>query len=108
MYHHITVLSLGGPGLYTSLAIIFIVTFIIGLVWAYVRVKTGKLWPCFILHMMFNLYGCYFSTFMNRAQGTRILFMFISIIVMPIIAGILLVKNKPKVIQKMNKVKPMV
>lgn len=82
-------------------------TFIIGLVWAYVRVKTGKLWPCFILHMMFNLYGCYFSTFMNRAQGTRILFMFISIIVMPIIAGILLVKNKKKKMVK-NKKKKMV
>lgn len=69
-------------------------TFIIGLVWAYVRVKTGKLWPCVILHMMFNLYGCYFSTLMNRAQGTRVMFMFISIIVMPIIAVILLIKNR--------------
>lgn len=41
MYHHITVLSLGGPGLYTSLAIIFIVTFIIGLVAGILVSKKG-------------------------------------------------------------------
>lgn len=76
-------------------------TFLIGLVWAYMRVKTGKLWPGIILHIMFNLYGCYFATFMAMRPVTTVLFLFMGIILLPTIAVIILIthmsvrKNKP-------------
>ena len=68
-------------------------TFLIGLVWAYVRVKTGKLWPGIILHIMFNLYGCYFATFMAMRPGTTVIFLFLGIILLPIVAVIILIKH---------------
>ena len=34
-------------------------TFIIALVWANIRVKTGKLWPCILLHSFFNFFSGY-------------------------------------------------
>lgn len=34
-------------------------TFVLGLVWAYVTLKTGKLWPAVILHSLSNIYGAY-------------------------------------------------
>ena len=66
-------------------------TFLIGLVWAYVRVKTGKLWPGIILHIMFNLYGCYFALFMTQSTITSVGFMFMSVILLPTIAAVLLI-----------------
>ena len=68
-------------------------TFLIGLVWAYMRVKTGKLWPGIILHIMFNLYGCYFATFMAMRPVTTVLFLFMGIILLPTIAVIILIKH---------------
>ena len=67
-------------------------TFLIGLVWAYMRVKTGKLWPGIILHIMFNLYGCYFATFMAMRPVTTVLFMFMGIL-LPTIAVIILITH---------------
>jgi membrane protease YdiL (CAAX protease family) len=68
-------------------------TFLIGLVWAYMRVKTGKLWPGIILHIMFNLYGCYFATFMAMRPVTTVLFMLMGIILLPTIAVIILITH---------------
>ena len=68
-------------------------TFLIGLVWAYVRVKTGKLWPGIILHIMFNLYGCYFATFMAMRPVTTVLYLFLGIILLPVTAIIILIKH---------------
>ena len=34
-------------------------TFALGLVWAYVTLKTGKLWPAIILHSLSNIYCAY-------------------------------------------------
>ena len=68
-------------------------TFIIGIAWAYVRIKTGRLWPGIILHIMFNLYGCYFALFMAKSPITTVIFMFISVIIMPIIAIVILTKK---------------
>lgn len=68
-------------------------TFLIGLVWAYVRVRTGKLWPGIILHIMFNLYGCYFAIFMTQTSVTAVGFMFLSVILLPVAASLLLTKH---------------
>ena len=68
-------------------------TFIIGIVWAYVRIKTGRLWPGIILHIMFNLYGSYFALFMSKIPITTVIFMFMSVIIIPIIASVLLITH---------------
>ena len=34
-------------------------TFALGLVWAYVTLKTGRLWPAIVLHSLSNLYGAF-------------------------------------------------
>ena len=65
-------------------------TFAIGLVWSYLKLKTGKLWPCMILHALFNLYGSYFAIIMSRTPVTSILVVGLSVFVLPLIAAILL------------------
>ena len=66
-------------------------TFAIGLVWAYVRINTGKLWPCIILHALFNLYGCYFALFMSQNMVTAILMFLINMFLLPVIAAIIII-----------------
>lgn len=74
----------------------FVYTFIQGLVWSYVTVKTGKLWPAILLHSMANLYGSFFALYMTSKPITSVLFMLIAVIVMPIIAIVLTVKTFSK------------
>jgi membrane protease YdiL (CAAX protease family) len=66
-------------------------TFVLGLVWAYVRIKTGKLWPCMVLHMLFNLYGAYFTLFMAGSIVTSFAMVGLNMIILPIPAVILLI-----------------
>jgi len=77
-------------------------TFIIGLVWAYVRVKTGKLWPGIILHIMFNLYGSYFSLFMGSTIPTTMLLMLINVIILPVLAVIISIRYTSKDISQVE------
>ncbi len=66
-------------------------TFVLGVVWAYVRIKTGKLWPCMVLHMLFNLYGAYFTLFMAGSTITSFTMVGLNMIILPIPAVILLI-----------------
>ena len=34
-------------------------TFALGLVWGYITIKTGKLWPAIVLHSLSNIYCAY-------------------------------------------------
>ena len=71
-------------------------TFAIGLVWAYLRVKTGKLWPSMILHALFNLYGSYFTlTAVSLPFGTPLV-MLLNIIIFPTLAVIFTIKEFSK------------
>lgn len=79
------------PHIYSQGVPLFFGTFIIALVWGYVRVKTGKMWPVIVLHSLFNVYGSYFSLACTRAIPTTLLYMFLSMIVIPVTAIILLV-----------------
>lgn len=86
------------PHLYSQGIAQMLATFIIGIVWAYVRVKTGKLWPCMILHSLYNMYGCYLALLMAKTAPTTILFLLISVIILPIAAVLILSReNKKKV-----------
>ena len=66
-------------------------TFAIALVWGYVRIKPGKLWPCMILHGLFNLYGSYFVIIMSRIPVTSILVVFLNMFVLPAVAAVILI-----------------
>ena len=71
-------------------------TFAIALVWGYVRIKTGKLWPCMILHGLFNLYGSYFAIIMSRTPVTSILVVFLNMFVLPAVAAVILIYTLSK------------
>lgn len=79
------------PHIYSQGVPLFFGTFIIAMVWGYVRVKTGKMWPVIVLHSLFNLYGCYFAMTCTSAIPTTLLYMFLSMIAIPTTAIILLV-----------------
>lgn len=84
------------PHIYSAGVPQFFGTFIIALIYAYLRVKTGKLWPAVILHCLFNFYGCYFAAVMQGMVPTRGIFILLSILIIPIIAVILVVKHFKK------------
>ena len=71
-------------------------TFLVGLVWADVRVKTGKLWPGILLHMLFNLYGCYFTIFMAQNNGTAMIVVLLNLIILPVSAIIIRLSGRSK------------
>ena len=66
-------------------------TFVLGLVWAYVRINTGKIWPSMILHMLFNLYGAYFTLFMAGTNITACILAGLNMLILPIPAVILFI-----------------
>ena len=78
-------------------------TFVLGVVWAYVRIKTGKLWPCMVLHMLFNLYGAYFTLFMAGSTLTACVLAGINMIILPIPAVILMILMLSKPSKKPRK-----
>lgn len=84
------------PHIYSAGVPQFFGTFIIALIYAYLRVKTGRLWPAVILHCLFNFYGCYFAAVMQSMVPTRGIFILLSILIIPIIAVILVVKHFKK------------
>lgn len=69
-------------------------TFILGLVWSVVTVKTGKLWPAMVLHSLSNLYGAFFPMIMTRTIPTSAAYMLIVILIVPAIAIGILVSMK--------------
>lgn len=83
-------ISVGFPSL--------VYTFVLGLVWSYVTVKTGKLWPAIILHSLSNLYGSFFSLVMTRIPVTTVIFVLIVVVIMPAIAITLFAKNYKRII----------
>lgn len=84
------------PHIYSAGVPQFFGTFIIALIYAYLRVRTGKLWPVIILHSLFNVYGCYFSMLAQGVAPVRAIFILLSILILPIIAVIMVVKHFKK------------
>lgn len=70
-------------------------TFAVGLVWAYVTVKTGKLWPAIVLHALSNLYCAYLPiliTMINPALS--ILFVAVTLFAMVPLTIVFMVKKR--------------
>ena len=84
----------GLPHLYSQGIVQMFGTFIIALVWGYIRLKTGKIWPGMILHSLFNLYGCYFTVFMAQSTSTAAIVGLLNMIVLPTLAIIFMVKGR--------------
>ncbi len=69
-------------------------TFALGLVWAYVFVKTKKLWPGIVLHSLSNLYGAFLPMVLTSIhQACAVLYVLFTFAVMLPCAVILLVKE---------------
>lgn len=57
-------------------------TFALGLVWAYITVRTGKLWPAIILHSLSNVYCAYLPIIAAKIHpATSVLFVMITMAV---------------------------
>ncbi|MBO4864228.1 MAG: CPBP family intramembrane metalloprotease [Eubacterium sp.] len=89
----ISAILFGLPHIYSMGLPLFFGTCLIGLVWAYVRVHTGKLWPSIVLHSLFNVYGSYFTLAMAGSTPTTMLVALLGFIILPLIAAILLVTS---------------
>ncbi|MCR5769615.1 MAG: CPBP family intramembrane metalloprotease [Butyrivibrio sp.] len=68
-------------------------TFIVALVWGTIRIKTGKLWPCMILHSLFNLFCGYIITALSGNPAGAVAVMFIFMIFLPVLS-VFLIKLK--------------
>lgn len=68
-------------------------TFIVSLVWGYLRVKTGKIWPCMVLHSMFNLFCGYIVAALTGTPVGSIAIMLIFMIFLPVMSVVILVKS---------------
>ena len=84
------------PHIYSQGIPLFFGTFALAMVLGYVRVKTGKLWPCILLHALFNLYGSYFTLSVSQTVPGTILVFALGILVMPTIAVIVMVLHFQK------------
>ena len=70
-------------------------TFALGLVWAYVTVRSKKLWPAVVLHSLSNLYGAFIPMLVTAVHPALsvVYVMFTMGVVLPI-AIVLMVKGK--------------
>lgn len=68
-------------------------TFILALVWSFVMVKTGKLIYPIILHALSNIWGMYMPSLLLEGGG-QVAFFLIWMILVPVAAIVLVVKNQ--------------
>ncbi len=70
-------------------------TFALGLVFAWITVKTGKLWPAILLHSLSNVYGAYLPMGLGLIHpACSVLFVLFTLGVMLPIAVVLCVRDK--------------
>ncbi|MCR5059928.1 MAG: CPBP family intramembrane metalloprotease [Saccharofermentans sp.] len=71
-----------------------IYTFALGLVWAYVTLKTGKLWLAVILHSLSNVYGAFLPMSFTRINPAMpVLFVAFTMLIIVPAAIILIVRE---------------
>ncbi len=69
--------------------------FAIGLVWGFVTLKTGKLWPAVILHSLANVYGSFLPMIAAKTDpAMSALFVLFTMAVMVPLTVVLMVKNR--------------
>ena len=71
-------------------------TCIIALVWGYIRVKTGKLWPCVILHSCFNLISGYIIQALSKTSIGSAVILFVFMLLLPVMTIVILIKENKR------------
>lgn len=69
-------------------------TFIVALVWGYIRIKTGKLWPCMVLHSLFNLFCGYIVSALSGTPAGAVVIMLTFMLCLPALSVFLLVRSR--------------
>ena len=73
-------------------------TFVLGLIWAYVAVRTKKLWPSILLHSLSNLYcGIIPVYWPTQIPVAAMGFMAVYVIIVPAVAIFLTVRNAKEI-----------
>ena len=98
----ISAVLFGLPHIYSQGVPLFFGTCIIALVFAYVRIHTGKMWPAILLHSLFNIYGSYFTLTLAKTAPTSVLVALLGLIILPVIAITLLIVQSKKKKEVMN------
>lgn len=72
-------------------------TFVLGLVWAYARIKTQRLRVPILLHSLSNVWGMLLPSFLLRLELGPLIYLAVWVILVPILAILLLVKNRNRI-----------
>lgn len=83
------VLHLFSQGLGTMFA-----TFAVSLLWAWITLKTGRLIYAIVLHALMNLYAFFLPQWFTKTQAGAMFYALFSLILMPLIALVIYVKNR--------------
>lgn len=71
------------PHVYSQGAAQMFFTFAAGLVWAYITIRTGKLWPAIVLHSLSNIYCAYIPLLVAKIHpALSVVFVMITMSVM--------------------------
>lgn len=71
-------------------------TFISGCIWGYVTVKTGKITSAVLLHSFSNFFGIFLPMLFPQSETGDLLFVLLRVVVIPIIAIIILIRDSSK------------
>ncbi|MBO4636274.1 MAG: CPBP family intramembrane metalloprotease [Clostridiales bacterium] len=94
----ISAVLFGIPHLFSQGPAQMLYTFVLGLVWGYMAVRTGKIWPSIILHSLSNLYGGILTALWPKDSAVTLLsFAVLYMMIMPCTAILLTVFNKKKI-----------
>lgn len=78
-------------------------TFVLGLVWGYVTVKSGQLLPAIVLHSLSNIYGTFIPMIPRSLPIANLAFMAVYALIMPVAAIVLAVReHKRAALQSMT------
>lgn len=75
-------------------------TFILGLVWGYVTVKSGKLLPAILLHALSNIYGTFIPMIPRSLPIANLAFMVVYVLIMPVAAIVLAVREHARTVSQ--------
>lgn len=88
----------GFPHLFSQGPAQMVYTFVLGLVWGYMALRTGKLWPSILLHSLSNIYGGLLTIVWPKDTPLGILsFAGLYMMAMPCVAIILTVLNRRQI-----------
>ncbi|MDO5649731.1 MAG: CPBP family intramembrane metalloprotease [Gallicola sp.] len=74
-------------------------TFVLGIIWAWLMVKTNKLRYPVLLHSFANLYGMYIPMFLTKTTVGMVLFMAMNILILPVLS-LILIRREMKIIRR--------